>query len=370
MNKLLVLLLLVLFGAGCATAVTPEPLPPAVTNEPTAANTPTPIPTATMESATAVVVEPTPVTLVEPKALPTTEPTPDFQLTRAARMPVSIPQDTVTFSSNAFAEDTGVLITFQHPRAWQTSYFSDSGASGLLVSNFDPNEAFWQALRIGDESILLIMPVSDIADLSDFPTEPAPIIVESNGKTAQFVIADGEIAGSIIQDEMAFVIFGQYPPGGEEELQKVAEIILSTLSWKDLANTDLSDVWLLGTRSEGAIEIGETVDGYVPLASISEWLFTAAEGQEFNLAIDTYDQDVMLVLDILNEDGLSLLTSGPEVFTGSIKMNMLKIPSDGVYRIQVTALTGFGNFGPWDPPAETKIYGWYKMVLEMTSRPT
>lgn len=57
-------------------------------------------------------------------------------------MPDSIPQDTVTFTSNAFAEDTGVLINFQHPRAWQTGYFSDSGWSGWLVSNADPNEAF------------------------------------------------------------------------------------------------------------------------------------------------------------------------------------------------------------------------------------
>jgi hypothetical protein len=67
----------------------------------------------------------------------------------------------VTFDSNAMAEFTGVTISFQHPREWQTGCFSDSGTSGWLVSDADPNDAFWPALSTGEE-IVIVMLVSNL----------------------------------------------------------------------------------------------------------------------------------------------------------------------------------------------------------------
>jgi hypothetical protein len=363
MYKLLVTLLLVLIVAGCGTAapLTPQPTntpPPTSTNEPTVTNTSTPLPTATATS------EPTATATAEPTAEPTLEATPDIHLTRAARMPSAIPQDTVTFSSNAFAENTGVLVNFQHPRAWQPSYFSDSGFSGWLISDADPNEAFWSALSTGEESLLMIMPVYDLEYLREFPAESESVLIEANGKTIQYVLADDEISGYIIQDDIAFGFFGRVPATHTSEYQADLENMLTSFTWEDLGDTDLTDVWLLGTRIEGTITAGNTVDGYVPLASISEWAFTGTKDDVVNLTINTYEPNVSLVVDVMDESGESRLSKGAEAFTSSISVDELVLPTDGTYRIQVTASTGFGKLGPWNPPAEAKIYGWYKLTME------
>jgi hypothetical protein len=279
-------------------------------------------------------------------------------------MPSIIPQDSVTFSSNAFAEDTGVLVSFQHPRAWQPSYFSDSGYSGWLISNADPNEAFWSALSTGEESLLMILPVYDLDYLREIPADAEPILIEANGKTIEYVLADSEIGGHIIQDEIAFEFFGRVPATNIAEYEADLEAMLTSFTWEDLGATDLTEVWLLGTRAEGMVAMGSTVDGYVPLASISEWTFTGTKEDVVNLTVSTYEPDVSLIVDVIDERGDSLLQKGAQLFIDAISVDELVLPSDGTYRIQVTAPTGFGKFGPWNPPAEAKIYGWYSLTLE------
>ena len=344
--------------------------PVEITSSPTNTTTATSRPLSTHTSRPTVTIKPSPTPSTE--TLPTQtatitvlpNPTPTISLTKEAQTPDLILQDTVTFSSNFLAESTGTLISFQHPRTWQTSYFSDSGVSGWLISDADPNEAFWSALSTGEESIFLIIPVYDLTYLRDLPAELTPTIIETETGTVRFILADGEINGNIIQDEMAFEFFGSNPLGKESEFQNVAETIFATFLWEDLGNTDLSDVWLLGTRNEGEIGIGNTVDGYVPMASISEWQLTGVKGQKFNLSIDTHDPAVMLILDVVDKDGISLLSNGAKDFTDSITMKNLTIPTDGIYYIQLTAPTGFGKLGPWNPPSENKIYGWYNLSLE------
>lgn len=361
MCKLLVTLLLVLIVAGCGTAAPPVTQPtPTVTNEPTVTNTSTPLPTVTATVKPTATVEPTTAST----ATPTLVATPNIQLTRAARMPSIIPQNSVTFSSNAFAENTGVLVSFQHPRAWQPSYFSDSGYSGWLISNADPNEAFWSALSTGEESLLLIMPVYDLDYLRQIPAEAAPILIEAKGKTIKYVLADGEIGGHIIQDEIAFEFFGRAPATNTAKYEADLEAMLTSFMWEDLGDTDLTEVWLLGTRAEGMVAMGSTVDGYVPLASISEWTFTGGKDDVVNLTVSTYEPTVSLIVDVIDESGDSLLQKGAEVFTNYISIEALTVPTDGRYRIQVTAPTGFGKLGPWNPPAEAKVYGWYSLTLE------
>lgn len=363
MNKLLATLFIVLIVAGCGLAESPptQPAhtpPPTSTNEPTITNTSTPLATATITS------HPTATVTSKPTEEPTLAATPNIQLTRAARMPSTIAEDTVTFSSNAFAENTGVLVSFQHPRAWQPSYFSDSGYSGWLISNADLNEAFWSALSTGEESLLMIMPVYDLDYLGEFPAESEPILIEANGKTIQYVLADDEINGHIVQDEIAFEFFGRVPTPLTSEYEAELENLLTSFTWEDLGDKDLTDVWLLGTRAEGTIARGSTVDGYVPLASISEWTFTGNKDDVVNLTINTYEPTVSLIVDAIDESGDSLLQKGAQVFTDAISVDELVLPSDGTYRIQVTAPAGFGKLGPWNPPDEAKIYGWYSLMLE------
>jgi hypothetical protein len=63
----------------------------------------------------------------------------------------------VLFESNVGTEYTGVTISFEHPREWQTGYFSDSGAYGWIVSDADPNEVFWGSNQTENEIIILLM---------------------------------------------------------------------------------------------------------------------------------------------------------------------------------------------------------------------
>ena len=344
--------LISLILAGCGTAVTPErpsaantPQPPTAVPSPTDAPTPTPANTAV----------PTP-TAAPPEPAETATPDNETQTQE------TIPRDETLFSSNMLAEYTGVTISFQHPRPWQTSYFSDSGVNGWLVSDADPNEAFWSALRTGEELSLLIMP-GDPARLRPLP-EDVIEIERDDGKTAVYTLSDGKILGRVVTDAIAFEIFGDYPPEREADFQAGIETIFATFTWEALNDVDLSDVWLLGVRAEGEIEPGDSAAGYVPLASISEWLFTGAEDQQINLTVETRDPEVTLLLDILDENGESLLPGGAESFVGDIMVNDVEIPASGVYRIQVTAPTGFEKLGPWNPPAEAKVYGWYDIALK------
>lgn len=217
------------------------------------------------------------------------------------------------------------------------------------------------ALSTGEESLLLIMPVYNLEYLPDLPKEPDPIQLEANGKTIRYVLSDGKINGHIIQDEKAFEFFGHFPTTNQSKYQADLENLLTSFTLEELGNVDMSKVWLLGTRSEGTLEMGETVNGYVPMASISEWTFSGKKGDVINLNIQTQEPGVKLILNVVDEQGnsalRSLLHKSSRKFTESIKVNKITLPDDGIYRIQVTATTGFGKFGPWDPPEETKIYG-------------
>ena len=146
--------------------------------------------------------------------------------------------------------------------------------------------------------------------------------------------------------------------------QEGIETIFATLDWTDIGDRDLSNTWLLGTRHEGQLGIGTTVDGYVPMASISEWTFDGSTGQAIHIAINSHDPEVTLVIDVLDGNGTSLLPSGPNEFTGSLEIEQLKLPGDGTYMIQVNSPTGFIRHFVGNPASEAKVYGWYQLSLE------
>ena len=173
----------------------------------------------------------------------------------------------VTFRSNAFAEFTGVTLSFQHQREWQTSYFSDSGSAGWLVSDADPNDAFWRALNTGEEIVVLIMPLNDpeqISDLQALSQEPGFVAFEAAGKKVLYLITNGQVRGAVLNEQAAFFLFGSFPAEKEAVFREGIETIFTTLDWTTIGDTDLADVWLLGTRDEGQIGPGSIVDGYSP----------------------------------------------------------------------------------------------------------
>lgn len=81
------------------------------------------------------------------------------------------------------------------------------------------------------------------------------------------------------------------------------------------------------------------------------------------MSVSTYDPEVMLVLDIIdNADGTSVI-DGPESFTGSIELDSVKLPANRDCTIRLFSPAGFIKMGPWNPPDETKVYGKYEILL-------
>lgn len=177
---------------------------------------------------------------------------------------------TVTVHSSWLAEYSGVSINFQHPRSWQTSYFSDSGFAGWLVSDADPNEAFWYTSRTGEEIVLLIMPADDPSELDEFTADDEVEEFEEGGRLARFAISNGEVRGYVAQDDTAFSILGEFPVDKESDYKEGIETIFTTLTWLEVSDFDPADSFSpLGVREEGEIELGKSAVGYASLASSS-----------------------------------------------------------------------------------------------------
>ena len=273
---------------------------------------------------------------------------------------------TVNFYTIWVAGYLGVSINFQHPRSWGTSYFMDSGYVGWLVSDVDPNEALWDTFTTGEEISLVITPVDDLSELEEFTLDDDMKEIEEGNRLARYVINNGEVLGYITKDEITFRIFGEFPPSKEAEYKEGIETIFTTFNWVDLpsdfdpeAAIDMS----LGLRDEGEIELGNPAVGYAPLASISEWTFSGQANQEISVSVSTIDPEVALGLSIINAaDGSSV--AGSESFTGSISLDAVELPDSGNYWIRLFSPSGFIQFGPWNPPAENKVYGWYEISLK------
>lgn len=273
---------------------------------------------------------------------------------------------TVSFYSSWLAEFHGVSINFQHPRSWQTGYFMDSGYAGWLVSDADPNEAFWEAFKTGEELTLLIIPIDDLSELNEFSSEDNVAEFEADDRSARFAIVNGEVQGYVTKDEIAFQIFGEFPPSKEAEYKEGIETIFTTFNWVDLPSDFDPEAAInmeLGLRDEGKIEIGKTAVGYVPLASISDWTFSGQANQEISVSVSTIDPEVVLSLGIINAADGSLV-AGTESFTGSISLDAVKLPDAGNYYIRLFSPSGFIRFDPFNPPAETKVYGRYEISLK------
>ena len=331
-----------------------------VTVAKTAVYTPTPEPTATPTT------KPTlpPANTVAPEPTPTNPPAPTATTaTDTTSIPQFTPNDDVTFNSTFMETDAGIKISFDHPRAWQTGYFADSGVAGWVISDADPNETFWDTFRTGDEILLVIMP-SDKSNIAAFPenSEPVDLILDDN-ITARYALMDGKIHGNIIHDERdtTLALFGDYPPEKEAQVQAGLETILTTFSWEDV--DDPSGTTRVGVREEGKIRHGEAVTGYTPFASMSAWEFTGTKNQKINLSIHSYEPDITLLIGILDENNSLTLLDEVIDFTDSITLESLTIPEDGTYAIMVVASTGFFKMGPWSPPSEESSYGWYDISI-------
>ena len=283
--SILVWALFLLLMAACTSAQTPvvtnTPLKPTETSLPSD----TPIPTSTI------------IPTKTPTSIPTNTPT----VTASPTVEISLPEpqptppDIVVFNSDNWAFITSASISFQHPRNWQTGYFSEQSFIGYAVSDVDPNKAFYYDYRTGDIYIHLLgffdeedqvglTPIEIMKNQSSWGYTPDAEITELDvdDRKIAYQIANGNVVGAVVKGKLIGLILGEYPVDKEDQY---LEGLLTVINSFDLVETDinleeLSFDRISGERLEGTLEIEALYDGYVPLASRSQWDFagTAAPG--------------------------------------------------------------------------------------------
>lgn len=246
-----------------------------------------------------------------------------------------------------------------------------------MISDVDPADAFWYAERTGEEMVLhLVLPPVDDQNLN-----PSAILEEWGGLTpgAEIVeleiddrkiaygIAKGEVGGVVAKDQFKFWVGlgGSFPVEKEAVYREGIETVFNTLDLVETKDVDFSNggYRLWGVRLEGHLLTGTMFVGYVPVYSLSQWDYVGAAGQEISIKIDTQDHelsqenevmDAKLIIDVLDGDGNSLLTSGPTSFTNRTEIKDLRLPTNATYTIQIYAPVSEDS--PW--------YGWYQITLE------
>lgn len=275
--------------------------------------------------------------------------------------PIPTPKPNVLFNSNVGAEYTGVTVSFEHPREWQTGYFSDSGAYGWLITDAeDPNEVFWSPS--GNEIIILLivgdslepnMSPSQLLEQFGVPSTNEGIIrITEKNVQAAYILEDGEFHGAAIVQQNAYLLGGEYPNIKEIALQNGLEIILRSLATHDAKNIVISSDLAWGIRNEGILVRGTSREGYVPPSSISMWTIDGKANQEIFVSIDSNKSESKIIFDINDTDGKSILPSGSVSFTGKLEGETVKLPVSGVYSIQIY------------PSTESQWYGSYQIEIK------
>jgi hypothetical protein len=271
----------------------------------------------------------------------------------------SIAQDNVLFTTNIGAEIIGYTLLFQHPRYLEVGYFSDSGAYGWLISDTNPNEAFWNSNQTGDEIVILMMLAQIENKSSEFEAQfqenvpaGAPIEEISEGdKQGAYYVNAGETRGFVITQEIIFTIYGRFPPEKEDTARSIVETVLSSSAFPNTDGQDINfAIW--GTRFEGPLEKGEINDGYLPVSSESSWEFNQDNGNIVDIAINTGVEESVLLIDILDQQGISVLPSGQIEVSGTLENIPINLPGKGTYTLQLRVHPS----SPW--------YGWYQIQLD------
>jgi hypothetical protein len=118
----------------------------------------------------------------------------------------------------------------------------------------------------------------------------------------------------------------------------------------------MSDKSPLGQRNEGPLITGQTMDGSIPIWAISVWTFEGKAGQTVEISIDPGDPEAKLMLDVIDQDGKSIISEGASSFTGSTDGDQISLPNSGIYTIQVSP--------QFNPSPMKNWYGWYKITLQ------
>jgi len=298
---------------------------------------PTPEPTQTAVSPTSVPPTDTPPTEIPPTA--TTEPE-----------PTAVSSTVIDFNDEA----AGVAIAY--PDDW----FS-GGETGFYI--FASNEDLLDAPDPGEEGGLVMLIMVENAEMET--TDPAQAIaiftenfgsdnqLETDGKPTavsvngldgatvpmSFTADNGiDLIGTmsvLIGDSQSAFLVGMTPvETGDEYLPDFETILNSVILSEPVSNKPDEDF-----TADGNIAYGQSVDGGITSNGRSLWAFDAANGDSIYVTLSPAG-DFDTVLDIINQDGKSILPQGAIDDSFGEETADIEIPADGQYFI---AISGFAD---------------------------
>jgi hypothetical protein len=249
--------------------------------------------------------------------------------------------------------------------------------------------------KTGEEMAIIVM-VYPVEDLDPNPIDVmeewgglAPgaelVKLELEGRKIAYEIANDRVKGAVVKGHIVGILSGDYPVEKEAVYREGIETIFETLDWEETEEVGFFNVGLVGKRLEGQLITGSTVEGYVPIVSFSQWDFEGAAGQEISITIDAQSRGdtqvddgvkAVLVIDVHDGEGSSLLASGPTSFTKRYEIIDLNLPANGTYTIQVYApVSGMPESELYQfflflchssragDTSEMPWYGWYQITL-------
>lgn len=332
-------LLLSLFLTACGGGEEPTPVPAATDVPPTTAPEPTDVPAPTEE----------PTAVPEPTDAPEPTEEPAVSLTD------------LTSAEGGF--------TLQYPADWYTADLfgftilasaedlldkAEPGAEGAIVMVLSgPTDEF----ESDDPLAALNMAIDESIAGNDMEVVDGPTAVTIQGQDAAVATVKGTaddgtpqtgymalIIGQGDGTGRAGIVIGMAPTEMEDEVLPIFKEIANTVVITEAAEAEVGDGG--GQTAEGVPEsqgfllYGDTVSGEVAAGEVSAWDFIGLEGEAIDIVI-TPDDTLDAIVDVLDENGNSILETGPmDDSFDTEEILGLTLPSDGTYYI---VISGFAD---------------------------
>ncbi len=327
-------LLLGLFLTACGGGEEPTPVPaPTATDvPPTTAPEPTDVPAPTEEPT--AVPEPTD----EPE--PTEEPAASLTDLTSTEGGFSLQYPADWFAADLF----GFTILASDEDLLDEAEPGKEGAVVMVLSG--PTDEF----ESDDPLAALNMAIDESIAGNDMEVVDGPTAVTIQGQDAAvatvkataddgtlqtgymaLIIGQGDGAGR------AGIVIGMAPAEMEDEVLPIFEDIANTVVVTEVAEEEGSGQTAEGVpESQGFLLYGDNVSGEVAAGAISAWDFIGLEGEAIDIVV-TPDDTLDAIVDVLDENGNSILEAGPvDDSFDTEEILGLTLPSDGTYYIVVS----------------------------------
>ncbi len=314
---------------------TPTPLP---TNTPPPTNTPaptnTPVPTDT----------PTPVPTDTPVPTPTTSPTEGFATFESptAGLMMMYPAEWANqeaFGFIFFATDASLID--EGPQA---------GSEGALVLVVMLNEGDIESLE-PTEALTGMIAEFDLTEEETVLDGPTAVTV--NGQAGAVATIQGKTdegedlfanVGFVTNEGRGAFFMGVTPMETAETYAPIFEAMFNSMEITAISGAEVAPETAV-PQPEGILLYGDTVEGEITDNQPDAWSFVALAGESIDIIVQPLSDELDVVVDVLNENGVSLLPQPVDEAFETEEIRDLSLPANGTYFIVISGFAG--STGPY-----------------------